>query len=247
MPLAALERERNPNSSLQLAGGLVSVTEKMTKQDAARLCSRAARVIAGEIEKDSAVFARTWPARQPNRPDGGEHDLPAGDPLRYQDLQPPEKLQLPDRSTIALISHLESKMARRLATELAPWICAENNMDIQTLDEVLTERERNISNEPGLPVLRPVRDQQTQSKPLPCRLATQDLVELLKMPTYFGMARGLVLDHLSNRYGRQFFNHWDFVRFAQEQNLGLDLTTPPKRPDPKESVERMLEILDGAR
>jgi hypothetical protein len=26
---------------------------------------------------------------------------------------------------------------------------------------------------------------------------------------------------------------WDFVRYAQEHNLGLDFTTPPKRPDRK--------------
>jgi len=54
----------------------------------------------------------------------------------------------------------------------------------------------------------------------------------------------LVLDHLGNRYGRRFVNHWAFVRFAQEQGLELDFTTPPKRPDPRESVECMLEILD---
>jgi hypothetical protein len=27
--------------------------------------------------------------------------------------------------------------------------------------------------------------------------------------------------------------NWDFVRYAQEQNLNLDFTTPPQRPDPK--------------
>ncbi len=76
-----------------------------------------------------------------------------------------------------------------------------------------------------------------------CRLATQELVDLLKMPTCFGEDRRVVLDHLGNRYGRRFVNHWAFVRFAQEQKLGLDFTTPPKRPDPKESLKRMLEIV----
>jgi hypothetical protein len=54
--------------------------------------------------------------------------------------------------------------------------------------------------------------------------------ELLKMPTCFGKARRIVLDHLGNRYGRYFVNHWAFVRFATEQKLGLDFSTPPKRP-----------------
>jgi hypothetical protein len=82
------------------------------------------------------------------------------------------------------------------------------------------------------------------SEPFPCRLTTRELVELLKMPTCFGSARRVVLDHLGNRYGRRFVNHWAFVRFAREQGLDLDFTTPLRRPDPQESVKRMLEILD---
>ena len=82
------------------------------------------------------------------------------------------------------------------------------------------------------------------AEPFPCCLTTQELVELLKMPTCFGEARRVVLDHLGNRYGRRFVNHWAFVRYARDQNLGLDFTTPPKQPDPRESVKRMLEILD---
>jgi hypothetical protein len=71
------------------------------------------------------------------------------------------------------------------------------------------------------------------AKPLPCRLSTEDLVELLKMPTCVREVRRVILDQLGNRYGRRFETHWDFVRFAQEQGLDLDFTTPPKRPDPK--------------
>jgi hypothetical protein len=68
------------------------------------------------------------------------------------------------------------------------------------------------------------------AEPLPCRLTTQELVELLKMPTCFGPARRVVLDQLENRYKRRFCNHWAFVRYAQENGLNLDFTTPPKRP-----------------
>jgi hypothetical protein len=67
------------------------------------------------------------------------------------------------------------------------------------------------------------------SDPLPCRLSTQELVELLKMPTCFGEARKVVLKHLGNRYGRNFANHWEFVHFAQEHHLNLDFKSPPKR------------------
>jgi hypothetical protein len=68
------------------------------------------------------------------------------------------------------------------------------------------------------------------SEPLSCRLATQDLVELLKMPTCVREVRRVVLVQLGNRYGKRFETHWDFVRHAQEQRLDLDFTTPPKRP-----------------
>ena len=65
------------------------------------------------------------------------------------------------------------------------------------------------------------------------RLTTQDLVDLLKMPTCVREVRRVILDQLGNRYRRRFDTHWDFVRYAQEKGLNLDFTTPPKRPDPK--------------
>jgi hypothetical protein len=43
-------------------------------------------------------------------------------------------------------------------------------------------------------------------------------------------ARRVVLDRLGTRHGRIFPDQWAFVRFAQQQNLGLDFTTPPRRP-----------------
>jgi hypothetical protein len=51
------------------------------------------------------------------------------------------------------------------------------------------------------------------------------------MPPCIGKARRIVLDQLGNRYRRTFADVWEFVRFAEEQQLGLDLTSPPKRPE----------------
>ena len=71
------------------------------------------------------------------------------------------------------------------------------------------------------------------AEPYPCRLTTQDLVDLLKMPTCIGAARRVVLDHLGNRYGRRFVNHWAFVRYATGQKLDLGFKSPPRnRPTP---------------
>jgi hypothetical protein len=68
-------------------------------------------------------------------------------------------------------------------------------------------------------------------EPLPCSLSTPELVNLLKQPTCIGLARRVILDQLQNRYRRLFNDQWAFVRFAQEQNLGLDFTTPPHPPE----------------
>jgi hypothetical protein len=67
-------------------------------------------------------------------------------------------------------------------------------------------------------------------EPPPCRLSPQQLVDLLKHPFCVDQARRVVLEQLENRYGRKFADHWEFVRFACAQNLGLDFTTPPRRP-----------------
>jgi hypothetical protein len=69
------------------------------------------------------------------------------------------------------------------------------------------------------------------AEPPACRLSDQQLVELLKKPPFVGEARRVVLDQLGNRHHRTFADVWEFVRFAKEQRLGLDFTTPPQRPD----------------
>jgi hypothetical protein len=77
-----------------------------------------------------------------------------------------------------------------------------------------------------LPLLRPALE------PLPCRLSTPQLVELLKHPLFVNEARRIVLDQLGHRYGRRFADLWEFVAWAREHEPNLDLTTPPQRPRP---------------
>jgi hypothetical protein len=71
-------------------------------------------------------------------------------------------------------------------------------------------------------------------QPLPAEV----LVELLKHPLCAGEARRVVLNALGERYHRTFADQWDFVRFAAEQNLDLDLISPPKRSEPAEAAPR---------
>jgi hypothetical protein len=65
----------------------------------------------------------------------------------------------------------------------------------------------------------------------PPPLPAQALVDLLKHPLCVGAARRPVLAQLARHYGRSFADQWDFVRFAEGRELGLDFTTSPRRPE----------------
>src|SRR5262249_15996681 len=65
--------------------------------------------------------------------------------------------------------------------------------------------------------------------PPPCRLTTHQLVDLLKHPFCVGAARRVVLDQLENRYRRKFADQWEFVRYAQGHDLGVDFATSAQR------------------
>ena len=64
------------------------------------------------------------------------------------------------------------------------------------------------------------------TEPFPHRLSDQDLVELLKQPLCVGEARRVVLVQLGIQHQRTFADQWEFVRFAEERELGLDFITP---------------------
>jgi tRNA A-37 threonylcarbamoyl transferase component Bud32 len=66
--------------------------------------------------------------------------------------------------------------------------------------------------------------------PVPGPLPPQVLVDLLKHPFCVGEARRVVLDALEVTYDRPFADHWEFVKFARESKLPLDLLTPPRPP-----------------
>jgi hypothetical protein len=248
------------------------LSKRMTADDAARVCEQAYRVISDVREKDHQASperpidlavreADSLPTlvTLAGRMKAGEADRLCKDVIRSvlnQGLLNGHEQWA--EAVGGALAQLDPIIAEDLAREMALFLAAGNRINGSALDAILTRSERSapfavthveksmrqtLMGE--MSMLAPVsRDPTPAEKRLPCRLETQELVELLKMPTCFGESRRLVLDHLGNRYGRRFANHWAFVRFAQERNLGLDFTTPPKRPDRKETVKRMLEILD---
>ena len=144
------------------------------------------------------------------------------------------------------LSQLDPRRAHALAWDLASNMCSRRGIETVTLSQILTDTSREQRARRAALMARAgpgpegvlEATMRISAEPFPCRLTTQELVEPLKMPTCYGQARRIVLDHLGNRYKRHFVNHWAFVRFATEQKLGLDFTSPPKRPDNKGSPKR---------
>jgi hypothetical protein len=216
-----LENEKNATRQVSLARELAEVAANLGPADAARICA-------------SAVHRLREAARE-----------------LAEDDYDRRRLLL---ATGELMQELDSEFATRLSRELAQQTCSSLDIPefipagwpipgqgVYFLDDILTidsreEVGRRVTAMPtavGLAIGQPLAALSALSvagEPLPCRLSTQNLVDLLKMPTLFGVARNVVLKHLGNRYGRAFANHWEFVRFATEQHLDLDFTSPPRRP-----------------
>jgi hypothetical protein len=83
-----------------------------------------------------------------------------------------------------------------------------------------------ISPDNLLPALATLTD---AAQPLPSRLSTQQLVDLLKMPTCVGSGRTAILDLLGQHFKRRFADQWEIVGFAEAHLPNLDLKTPTKR------------------
>jgi hypothetical protein len=270
---SALEKRLDPLANRALAEGLSSIASRLTSGEAADACGRGARLLTESLSKETDWYARlAWAQGLSDlaiwmHPEDAA--IVCGDAIRrllqlrlslsnslYESsFEFQYDVSVCEYSIAVLIGRLEEKRAARLAFELAGLMCSEVGVNNEHW-ELASPRPTNLN----LLITRygprdkfsesQTTDGSTGDGPEPgstsrsCQLTTQELVDLLKMPTCVGVARRIVLDHLGNRYGHLFVNHWAFVRFAQAQNLGLDFTTPPKRPDPKESVKRMLEILD---
>jgi hypothetical protein len=240
--LAPLDGE---NAEVAQQAGLVKgAAGRLGPAEAARVAGRAARLLSQALEKEPDASAR--------------QALAAGLASVAQRLEPAEAARVCSSAvktlraaksvgegTARLIQGLDPAYATQVATQLATDLCSTSSASRsdRLLDALLTNASRPEVSRRGaaaaatagvadsgpfaaLPALP------AAAEPLPCRLSTQELVDFLKMPTCYGEARKIVLKHLGNRYGRTFANHWEFVRFAQEQHLDLDFTTPPKRPPP---------------
>jgi tRNA A-37 threonylcarbamoyl transferase component Bud32 len=225
----ALAQEEDVNGRLQLAAGLAAIVGQLGPVEADRVVADSSRSQVSALEREP----REWDRR------------------------------IAAECVSLLIQPLDSEEASHVARVFTRWIVSDPNfynpdfryyLDprgiggggpgtsglgrflIQATRPLVRQRAVAATAAVGTTLggaLASLASLQPASEPLPCRLSTQHLVELLKMPTCVGDVRRVILDQLGNRYGRRFDTHWDFVRYAQEQGLNLDFTTPPQRPDRK--------------
>jgi tRNA A-37 threonylcarbamoyl transferase component Bud32 len=234
----------NHNSRVALTLG--SLAERMNATDAARVCDRVARTLIARMKKqedDSSLIMDASDLEYVVR----RMDPVAADRLCEEAILLLLKKASPSAKPITeFLLQLRPVKVKTFAREQAFLLCAEKAIDSDQLDSLLTDTGRpKPGPQPSADRYNMVpQPPKPPKKPVSCRLTTQELVELLKMPTCSGKARRVVLEHLGNIHRRRFTNHWEFVRFARKKGLQLDLTTPPRRPNQQESIKRMLAILD---
>ena len=250
--MQALEEEENSGARYSLAAGLASVAGRLEPAEAAHVLTQAL-----EKEKESGARAQLIQGlgTVAGRLGPAEAARVGKEVVRSLLLQlQPEphmnpfgtlQIDASDLKAVAIwLQQVGGDGVDPLARSLARLIVAASGSNESALEILLTDAPRLPVRQragilaaavgtgaggplTGLPFLPAARES------FPCRLATQDLVDLLKLPTCVGGLRRVVLDQLGNRYRRRFDTHWDFVHYAQEQKLDLDFTTPPKRPDAK--------------
>ncbi|HKI33783.1 MAG TPA: protein kinase [Gemmataceae bacterium] len=219
----ALAQEKDTAARRRLAGGLAALALRLDPDEAARVCTEAARSYLPALDQGSDEPARRDATElvsiliQSLDSEGASH---AGRVFTRRIVSDQDLFYSPDginrppvfqpEVLVDFLTHLPRPQVRERAVALA---AAVGTMPSGPLASLASLR--------------------MAGEPLPCRLITQDLVELLKMPTCVREVRPVILDQLGNRYGRRFDTHWDFVRYAQQQGLNLDFTTPPKRADRK--------------
>jgi hypothetical protein len=201
-----------------LAHGVAAVAARLEPQEAAAVCSRAAKLLT------QARSRSTYPY--------GSEQLAQALAAVAAWLGPEEAGVVCARASTLVIHTMarttDSFQFSRLAQALVPALTRVPN-------DHCRERSTSLTAAIGLAVApgswpAAVAHLSPAQEPLPEPLPPQVLVDVLKHPLCIGEARRIVLEQLGNRYRRTFADQWELVRYAEEQKLGLDFTTPPRRP-----------------
>jgi serine/threonine protein kinase len=203
----ALSRTTDHRALVSLAQGLQEVSARLGAEDAAA----AARAFTDKMAKTSDLVSLAQGLQEVSARPGAEDAAAAARAF-----------------TAAVAKTSDPDTLRHLAQGL--WAVSEERLDSGEVGPraVLLARGIGESMSPatrlsGLATL-------TQAaQPLPSRLSTQYMVDLLKMPTCVGPFRSVVLEMLGQRYHHRFADQWEFVEYAEKHLPNVDLKSPPRR------------------
>jgi hypothetical protein len=208
-----MAKNTDPNALYALAWGLQAVAARMEPADAARRTAEAAPLLVEAMAKNTDPNALYF--------------LTLGLQAAASKMEPAEAARLlveamAKNTDPFALDHLAQGLLTVVAT-MGPGESSKRNVLVaRAVGELLSPPTR-LS---GLATLA----QSTHLSGSPP--TTQQLVDVLKMPTCVGPPHAVILALLGQRYGRAFADQWEFVDYAHEHLPDLDLTTPPKRPKP---------------
>ncbi len=218
----AMSKNLDPDSLIQFADGLAALADRMAPRAAAAPCARAAAILVDALSRSSEIH----------------YTIRLGECVSRMILhvEPGRGDELRGRAAAVLLQtmaregdpELLESISKRLEALLTGQELSDKKLGASAAVAVVGSVLNGCGPLSVVPALSALPHSRRRSSGA---LSTQQLVELLKLPTCVGQVRHLVLDHLGNRYRRRFADQWEFVRFAEEQNLGLDFTTSPKRPE----------------
>jgi hypothetical protein len=210
----ALAKETSTSVRLFLAQGLAAVVAQLEPQEAAQYAAAAARILTDALTKETNRSARSYLAQGLAAVTARRGLVEAAAAVRI----------LTDALAKETDWVARSALARGLAAVAAPLGPEEAARQSVAAARGIGEMLSPSTRLSGLATLTEA------SQPVPSLVTTQQLVELLKMPTCIGEARTVVLEMLGQRYQRTFADQWEFVDFAERHLPDIDLKSPPKRP-----------------
>jgi serine/threonine protein kinase len=253
----AIAREKDANVLYSLAGALEALSGRLGAAEASAVCGPAARAVAEAIAREMDGSDQSNLVGAFEALSGRLGSAEAAPVIRaINEAIAREKDEHNRSHLVGLLASVCGRLGEAemviAARSMALSIGRENSGHVQDrLANELVALSKRIRNERAIRLATTILQTspggttaatiQKATESNTFLLTTQELVDLLKVPTCFGKARRVVLDQLENIHGRRFANHWEFVRFAREKGLKLDFTSPPRRPDPKASLGRSLD------
>jgi len=249
----ALTRTKAPFALHYLAWSLSVMSVRLEPKDAAQLCGQAAATLTQALTRTTDPKALQSLAQGLSAVSARLEPKDAADTLTQALTRTtdPKALQSLAEALSAVSARLEPKDAAEACRQAAATLIqamtrttdpnalqplAQGLAAVLFREDSTTTRQRLLSvtatvgglGSPGLSFAA-LGSAQPALEPMP-PLPPQTLVELLKNPFCVSEARRLVLEQLSRHYHRPFADQWDFVQFVTDNQLPLDLTTPPVRP-----------------